>query len=139
MDKAEADYVTNQQITSLSVQRLREHPASLSEALHATAMPLLHVHCDLDVLDPEEFPHVSVHAAGGLSVCELAQTLRHVSKGHAGRMAGFTMTEFRPRGSPDDKEAAVKVIDHLLGPEGIDLKQSMMSYSHNCDSGSVIA
>ena len=42
MDKAEADYVTTHQIPSLSVQRLREHPSSLSEVLHVTAMPLLH-------------------------------------------------------------------------------------------------
>ena len=59
----------------------------------------IHVHFDLDALDPSEFPHVA-YPEGELSMQAGVDLVRRV--GSTGRLVGLTITEF----SPVDRPAA---------------------------------
>ena len=85
----------------------------------------LHIHLDLDVLDPDEFPHVSVPSKvpdrPGLSKQQLQSMLRQIqhlaSEGGQVQLVGFTMTEFRPRTQvPQELNGLEQFLEGLLGP-----------------------
>ena len=61
----------------------------------------VHVHFDLDVLDPEQFPYLAYAEPGGLGI-DAAVELVHRLAGSAS-LVGFSVTEFAPA---DDDEAA---------------------------------
>ncbi len=78
-------------------------------AMDAMSGPV-HVHFDLDALDPTEFPYVSYPEPGGISVAGAVDFLKYIAVNCD--MVGFTMTEF----SPLDENAAGKglpVIEQL--------------------------
>jgi arginase len=54
----------------------------------------VHVHFDLDVLDPIEFPHLSYPEPGGLSVDRAIDLIAGIAA--QADMVGLTITEFAP-------------------------------------------
>mmetsp|Transcript_25453 Transcript_25453/g.49877 ORF Transcript_25453/g.49877 Transcript_25453/m.49877 type:complete len:325 (-) Transcript_25453:176-1150(-) len=92
--------------------------ATLMSCLRGLGRKRLHIHLDLDVLDPSEFPHVSVPSRGGLCVKNLQILLQAV--GASQDLVGLTVTEARPL-SVADEEACEVVLQELLGPSGLDL------------------
>lgn len=54
----------------------------------------IHVHFDLDVLDPEEFPYLAYREANGLSVSNALALLTRIA--NEGDIVGLTITEFAP-------------------------------------------
>ncbi|RDY67367.1 arginase family protein [Lysobacter soli] len=59
----------------------------------------VHIHFDLDVLDPREFPHVA-YPEGGLGVDDAVTLVARIAR--EADLVGFTVTEFAPL----DEEAA---------------------------------
>lgn len=70
----------------------------------------VHIHLDLDVLDPGEFPHLAYPEPGGPSVDQVAALLRRIA-GDAD-IVGLTITEFAPA-SDEDARAGGAVIARL--------------------------
>ena len=65
-------------------------------AWHETGQPLtgpVHVHFDLDALDPAEFPHVA-YPEGKLSTAAALDSIRSIAA--SGTLVGLTVTEFAP-------------------------------------------
>jgi arginase len=69
----------------------------------------VHVHFDLDVLDPREFPHLA-YTDGDLRIDDAVALLRRIA-GHA-EVVGLTLTEFAPADDEAAREGA-KVIARL--------------------------
>lgn len=70
----------------------------------------VHIHLDLDVLDPGEFPYLAYPEPGGETVDAIAALLRRVA-GDAD-IVGLTITEFAPA-SDEDARAGGAVIARL--------------------------
>lgn len=71
----------------------------------------VHVHFDLDVLDPAEFPHLAYREPGGLSIDAAEALVARIAR--EGDIMGFTVTEFAPADDEDAREGS-KVIRRLL-------------------------
>lgn len=77
----------------------REHALAWWQAGEFDARPI-HIHFDLDVLDPAGFPHLA-YPDGRLPLDEGVALVRSVAA--SGRLVGLTITEFAP---PDEAAAA---------------------------------
>lgn len=122
LDAAEEEFIKSQDIACINIAALKAEPCRASQALAGThADSVLHVHLDLDVLDPAAFPHVNVPTPGGLQLEELLQVLRSLAQAYDGRLCGATVTEFRLREAAMTPDAAEDVLVQLLGPRGLDL------------------
>lgn len=66
--------------------------AELDEA--ALAGRRVHIHFDLDALDPAEFPHLAYCEAGGPSIAETVALVRRIAA--ANDVVGLSITEFAP-------------------------------------------
>lgn len=135
LDPAEQKFIEENEVQMLRSSELKdlgsETAAQVLERVACSEASLLHIHLDLDVLDPEEFPHVNVPSPGGLSVMQLRQLLRSISLQFQGRLCGLTLTEFRPRTSSQvETQRCQALISSLLGPEGLDLASQVASWRH---------
>lgn len=70
----------------------REHGLSWLEPVQRVPGPV-HVHFDLDVFDPAEFPHLAYHD-GKMPIETGVSLLREIAAG--GTLVGLTITEFAP-------------------------------------------
>jgi len=68
LDQAEQEYLAKKEIKVLSVEALTAKPSLLGETVKDQGCSNLYIHLDLDVLDPEQFPHVPLTVPGGLAV-----------------------------------------------------------------------
>jgi arginase len=94
LDRDERIFVSNAAISWLSPADLLV-PGRLAGRIRAGGFTQVHVHLDLDVIDPQELPDVAVPAPGGVSIDNVSDTLREL--GSAFTIAGFSVVEFRPR------------------------------------------
>ncbi|PWJ47615.1 arginase [Quadrisphaera granulorum] len=111
LDDAEADYIRDHDLQLLSPQRLRE----LNDLQQRVERWLpggapLHIHLDLDVLDPQAFPAVACPTPNGLSVAELIDVLTVLRQ--RGDLVGVTITEHVPA-LPHSAEVLPAVLDAL--------------------------
>jgi arginase len=86
----------------------REHGLAALEQGERLSGPV-HVHFDLDVLDPAEFPHVA-YPEGVLSVAAAIELLERVARD--ADIVGLTITEFAP-GSDEAAREGSRVIERL--------------------------
>ncbi len=96
MDPAESNFVQTHRVPLLSSADLQEDPGALPALLRRWVPPAaaVHVHLDLDVLDPRVWPAVAVPEPDGLDVPTLVAVLDAV-RGHAD-VVGVTVTEYAP-------------------------------------------
>ena len=73
----------------------------------------IHVHFDLDVLDPKEFPHLAYPESDGMPVARAAALLGRL--GRDGDVVGLTITEFAPA-CPEDAETGVRTVSACTLP-----------------------
>lgn len=135
LDPAEQKFIEEKEVRMLSSSELKDlAPETAAQALETVAQSreasLLHIHLDLDVLDPAEFPHVNVPSPGGLSAMQLRQLLHSISLQFQGRLCGLTVTEFRPRGTEVETQRCQALISSFLGPEGLDVASQVSSWRH---------
>src|SRR3954447_10835926 len=69
----------------------------------------VHIHFDLDVLDPAEFPYLA-YTDGKLAIDEAVALVGRIAQD--GDLVGFTLTEFSPA-NDEDSRAGSKVIERL--------------------------
>lgn len=101
MDPPEVDVVRAQQIPQLTAPDLRDRPAQLIDLLDSwlPERASVHVHLDLDVLDPETWPAVAVPEPDGLTVDDVVAVIDAVRR--RGDLVGATITEYTPNTNHD--------------------------------------
>ena len=67
-DPPEKSHLEQQNISLFSSKTIEHNSQSLFEAIAQSNCQNLHIHCDLDAIDPLEFPFVRCPAANGLSI-----------------------------------------------------------------------
>ncbi|CAE7241367.1 arg, partial [Symbiodinium sp. CCMP2456] len=123
-DPAEEQFIQEAKVKRLTTRDLQSNLEDAIRVVTDVAGPtgLLHVHLDLDVMDPSAFPHVNVPTAGGLLPAELKALLGRLSSAFAGRICGTTVTELRLREEGNQPAASAKqLLSSLLGQGGLDL------------------
>ncbi len=83
----------------ISVNDLERQPTLLAERIEAGGFTKLHIHLDLDVLDPTEFASLSYPTPNGLSLEGLTGLLETLNKRF--EVVGLTLTEFMPKEKGD--------------------------------------
>lgn len=94
LDRDERIFVSNSAISMLSPADLLV-PGRVVGRIRAGGFTHVYVHLDLDVIDPLELPDVAVPVPGGVSMDNVADTLRELASAFA--IVGFSVVEFRPR------------------------------------------
>ncbi|KZC93708.1 arginase [Clavibacter tessellarius] len=115
LDEAEAAFVASAGIAHLPVDALDAE--SLVVAVAATGATHVHIHVDLDVLDPGAMSGVGFPEPFGLDVQVLTDAIKALRRSYG--LAGAGITEFAPS-SPaaavDDMGTILRVIGALTGP-----------------------
>lgn len=71
----------------------------------------VHIHFDLDVLEPTEFPYLAYREPGGLSIAAAERLVARIAR--EGDVVGLTVTEFAPANDEDAREGS-EVIRRLV-------------------------
>lgn len=79
----------------------RMHGLEMLQVEKCAGRPV-HIHFDLNVLDPEEFPFLAYPEPGGPSIDEAVALVARIAA--AGDIVGFTITEFAPATDEDARE-----------------------------------
>lgn len=98
LDPPELAYVEQTGIARLSVADLSDGDA-LRRALRATGASNLYVHLDLDVLEPQDFPHLLIPTAGGVKRETLVRRLAELAEEFP--IVGSSIVEYVPSGGGD--------------------------------------
>lgn len=107
LDEAEKEYITSHNISVLGPNEL----TSLIAVLEMKGFKNVYIHIDLDVLDPEVFPHLLLPIEGGISINELLKSIRDVQKQYW--IKGSSIVEYVPQGSGDTN--TIQSITSALG------------------------
>jgi arginase len=94
LDREEIVFASDAAITRLSPADLLV-PDRLAGRIRAAGFTKLHIHLDLDVIDPLAFPDSLVHAPGGVAPETIVETIGALHAAFA--LVGFSVVEFRPR------------------------------------------
>ena len=86
------------------------HPERLTEQIAARGFTKLHVHLDLDVLEPTLFPSTGYPTPHGVTPDTLTELLRALQETF--ELVGFTLTEFAPERA-EDLEMVVGILEGL--------------------------
>jgi len=113
LDRDEALFVSDTAVSLLAPADLLV-PDRLAGRIRAGGFTRAYVHLDLDVIDPIEFPDSLVHAANGVSIEVVTDTVRHLVS--TIDVVGFSVVEFRPRSADGPTR-----VGHLLDRCGIDI------------------
>jgi arginase len=94
LDEPEKEYIRNQNITCLDVQRIEQNIKIIQQELKAKGYGRIYIHVDLDVLDPKQFPHIAVPVGRGMRV----ETLYNILEGLAEEFTviGLGLFEYTP-------------------------------------------
>lgn len=92
-DDAEAEYAAAAGIRVLSAEALAD-PSALPAMVRELGVDAVHVHVDVDVLDPAEMPGVGTAEPFGVSLAALVATLKAVRE--VVPLAGASLTGFAP-------------------------------------------
>lgn len=95
-------------VVSAKAVNNREHE-QLFSALKRAGFNQLYIHLDLDVIEPEEFPHVACPTPGGITKERLRDLLAGLSENFD--IVGFSLLEFLP--AEPESTAALGVIELL--------------------------
>lgn len=106
-DEEERRFVDEHGIRVLTPSDLAD-PGALAEAVAATGATRVHVHLDLDVLDPADITGVALPEPFGARTAEVVASIRRLRERMP--LAGATLTEF----SPSSPAAAVDDLGTIL-------------------------
>lgn len=113
LDDEEVDYIAAQGIRMISADALRD-PGILAAAVSALGVDAVHVHVDVDVLDPAEMPGVKASEPFGAGLADLIAALKELRA--ATPLAGASLAGFAPasaRSAPDDMGTLLRLIGAL--------------------------
>ena len=95
LDKAEKVFVPSQNISVFGVSEAEDISAVIS-SIRSKSHRNIYIHIDLDVLDPEEFPHTPMLVPGGMKIRVLTELLRILNEEFS--IAGMGLFEYKPSG-----------------------------------------
>ncbi|MGD1930615.1 MAG: arginase family protein [Leptolyngbyaceae cyanobacterium] len=97
-DRPESRFIQQQQISTFSAVAMNDRqPDELLSALHQAGGDKLYIHLDLDVIEPNEFPHVACPTRGGIQIDALAELVAQLHRHFD--VVGCSLLEFLPSGS----------------------------------------
>ena len=109
-DLPERRFIQQKELSVFSAKEINDGDCDrLFSFLSKTGSDKLYIHLDLDVIEPEEFPHVACPTSGGIQIDKIRDVL--VSLGSNFDIVGCSVLEFLPSGSK--KLAALDVIKLL--------------------------
>jgi arginase len=89
LDPPEVAYIQQQRIPMFAVEQMRDE--TIIHYLRGRGVKYLFIHLDFDVLDPNDFPYLSLPTAGGVRIKTLIALLTKLRE--AFDVVGFTITE----------------------------------------------
>ncbi|WP_207921260.1 arginase family protein [Micromonospora sp. KC721] len=98
LDPGERAFVTEHRIRHVAAAGLAD-PSVLLDEVAATGADAVHLHIDLDVLDPEVFGAVGTPEPGGLTLEQLVNAVRYLASRYT--LAGLCLAEYEPRDDGD--------------------------------------
>ncbi len=111
-DAPELAYYEENRIKLFRVSDLEERPEVLTEVLEVRGYKHLHIHLDLDVLEPSEFRSVGFPVAGGLKLAA-AVNLLTVLKSFF-EVVGVSVTEYMPTAETDKQVLSTLLLSNPL-------------------------
>ncbi|MCG8365858.1 MAG: arginase family protein [Pseudanabaenales cyanobacterium] len=107
LDSPESCFIQQKELSIFSAKTINDgNFGKLISELCRIGSDKLYIHLDLDVIEPEEFPHVACPTPDGISIDRLRDLL--VSLKSKFDIVGFSVLEFLPVGSKD--LAALEII-----------------------------
>ena len=94
LDRAEIDFLEENNITTLSVEQIRAGEPDLG-FIKEKGFSNIYIHLDLDVLDPTVFPHVMLPSPNGFDLELLLGTFEMLKSKF--NVAGYSIQEYSPR------------------------------------------
>jgi arginase len=114
-DLVERSFIQQQKLSTFSVESINCGDfSSLFSMLDKTGSDKLYIHLDLDVIEPEEFPHVACPTPGGIHIDRLRDLL--ISLKNNFDIVGFSVLEFLPN---ESKRLAALEVAKLLDSLGL--------------------
>lgn len=96
LDPPESALIRHHGLDVLPVRTLANDAESLAAAARKKGRDTVYLHIDLDVMDPDTFPHVACPEAGGLSPDTLCALIDRITDNFT--LAGMSLVEFDPKG-----------------------------------------
>jgi arginase len=109
-DPPELAYFEENRIRLIGVRDIEHNADALIEVVQARGFKNVHIHLDLDVLDPASFSSTCYPTANGVSLDSLIELMQLV-KGNL-NVVGFTLTEYAPVESKD-LENVKKILESI--------------------------
>ncbi len=94
LDKAEVNFIEEKNIITLPVEQVRSGKVDLG-FIKEKGFSNIYIHLDLDVLDPELFPHMLLPTPKGFDLEPLLGTLEMLWRKY--NVAGYSIQEYLPR------------------------------------------
>lgn len=91
-DPPEINYLRQRNIALFAPKKIKHNCQDLIKAISDSNFRNIHIHFDLDAIDPLEFPSVKCPAANGLTIELLSELLQQLSNRF--NLVGFSITEF---------------------------------------------
>jgi arginase len=111
LDDAEAAYLETAGIRIVTVEETRD-PAALAAAVSALGVDAVHLHVDVDVLDPADMPGVKPSEPFGVALADLIAGLKRVRE--TTPLAGASLAGFAPA-SPASAADEMGTLLRLIG------------------------
>lgn len=99
-----------ERLEHLSATDLEQQPTALTERIEARGFTKLHIHLDLDVLEPAEFVATGSPTPNGLSIRGLERLLDTLRERF--EVVGLTLTEFMPQ-KVADLEKVKRILERV--------------------------
>ncbi|MGL4610410.1 MAG: arginase family protein [Trueperaceae bacterium] len=109
-DPPELAYSQEQRLKLFGIKDLESNQDALVEVMQTRGFKNLHIHLDLDVLDPSTFASTCYPTPNGLSVDGLLQLLAMLCKNL--NVVGFTLTEFTGT-RESDKDVVKRILEKI--------------------------
>jgi arginase len=100
LDPPEAQFIDDKRVMLLAESGWTMHAADAMAEMRQRGFTRAYIHCDLDVLDPSEFPFCAVPAAHGITLHELLMCLSAAAQHF--QIAGVAITAFKPQPNHTD-------------------------------------
>ena len=96
LDDSEWEHIKTASIKTMAPKALIEQPEHIRDWIHLTGYNNVHIHMDLDILEPNEFPHTPLSVGNGVSFHSLFTALQLIRE-HC-HIVGFGLYKYQPCG-----------------------------------------
>ncbi len=94
LDKAEVDFIQETKLNYLPVENLKVNLMEMTQRMK-NKFSNIYIHCDLDVIDPNDVPYVKSVTANGIKLADLIELINSLNKEF--NVVGQSLTEYTGR------------------------------------------